>query len=256
MRSFIFAAVALTALAGPVFAQVAVSGSGSNADSTSGSNANVNVAPSGNTGFSESGANSTAGSNANVDAGGAAGATINQTYNTVPDPNANYHSTVTTDGTQTIRNNTQAPDVVTSGANACATPIGASTSVLGFGFGFGATPVDKGCERRDDAAAMHALGHDDVAMGIMCESQDVADAMTATGHQCPSAGAPVSPPVAAAQPMPTGDANTNLNNEVATTPPPAPVADYVSEHRAWCKTLNPADPREMPYIEYDCSGIQ
>jgi hypothetical protein len=222
----LFATAALIALAGPVYAQNASSGS------LSGANA---------------GAASEAGSSS---AGGNAGATIN--YAPVTNYPSATSSTVTENGT--LRTNTQAPDVVISGANACGLPLGASTSILGFGFAAGATPTDKGCERRDDAAALHALGHDDVSMAIMCESPDVANAMNATGHACPPVNGGSAPPIAATQPMPTGDMNTNLNNEVAATP--APVADYVSQHESWCKTLNPDNPHDVPYIQWDCRTSQ
>jgi hypothetical protein len=92
---------------------------------------------------------------------------------------------------QTIRNNTQAPDIVTSGANACALPIGGSTSVLGFGFGFGATPTDKGCERRDNAAALFAMGYRSAAVAIMCQDDSVARAMRAVGSSCTPDASPV-----------------------------------------------------------------
>jgi hypothetical protein len=85
---------------------------------------------------------------------------------------------------QTIRNNTQAPDIVTSGANACALPIGGSTSVLGFGFGFGATPTDKGCERRDNANALNIMGYHAAAVALMCQDDTVAKAMASVGSSC------------------------------------------------------------------------
>ena len=216
MRSFILTIAALAAMAAPAYAQSSFAGANAGANSSSGSTAS----------------------------GGAAGAVLNFSTSTVDSNNI--------PGTQTIHNDTQAPDVVISGANACGLPMGASTSVLGFGFGVGATPTDKGCEHRDDAAAMHALGHDDVALGILCEQKDVSDAMAATGHQCPPVNGGSGQPIAQNQPLPTGDINTNLNNVVAVTPPPTPVADYVSSHAAWCKTLNPDNPRDVPYIAWDC----
>jgi hypothetical protein len=255
MRALILAsAFALVAL--PALAQTSIAGSGSNADS--GSNSTAVVAPSGNIGSSYSGSNagSSAYSGSQANGGtGSAGAGVNFNYSTSTTQNipANTTSNITENGT--LRGNTQAPDVVISGANACGLPLGASTSILGFGFAAGATPTDKGCERRDDAAAAHALGLNDVAVGIMCESPDFANAMAGTGHACPPVAQAQQRPVAAAQPLPTGDANANMNNEVAATAPAPAMSDYALEHRAWCKTLNPADPKELPYIEYDCRGI-
>lgn len=218
MRYLILAA-ALTVLAAPVYAQSMRDTSSSNSSSTSGSTS--------------------------MGTGGYAGVNFNYA---VTDPPAN-------NTTNTLRNNTPAPDVVINGANACGLPVGASTSIMGFGFGVGATPTDKGCEHRDDAAAMHALGHDDVAIGIMCEQKDVADAMAATGHACPPVGQPPSEPVAATQPIPTGDMNANMNNEVAVPPAPAP-AGYVKDHQDWCEGLNPNSHEDKPYIMYDCQGVR
>lgn len=221
MRSLFLATAALIVLAGPVYAQTSGSYSGSNASSST--------------------------SSTSMSAGGNSG--VNFSYS-VSDPPADPNST------STIRNNTQAPDVVISGANACGLPFGASTSIFGFGFGMGATPTDKGCEHRDDAAAMHALGHDDVAMGIMCEQADVSQAMSATGHPCPPVNQPGGQPVAYSQPIPTGDVNTTINQEVAVTPPVAVAdTDYAAQHVAWCRTLDPNNHRDVPYIQYDCGGV-
>ena len=251
MRSLLILATALTALAGPVLAQTYDS---SNSGSVSGSNAAVNVAPSGNVGTSFSGSSpgSRSVSGSQADGGAANGsAGIDFNYSTSTTQNIPADTSIHEDGT--VRGNTQAPDVVVSGANACGVPMGASTSVLGFGFGFAGTPVDKGCERRDDAAAAHALGLNDVAVGIMCESPDFADAMQATGHGCPPVGQPQQRPVAATQPLPTGDVNANLNNAVAVQPPaPSAQASYAADHQAWCAGLNPANPADKPYLTYDC----
>jgi hypothetical protein len=104
---------------------------------------------------------------------------------------------------QTIRNNTQAPDIVTSGANACALPIGGSTSVLGFGFGFGATPTDKGCERRDNANALNIMGYHAAAVALMCQDDTVAKAMASVGSSCtPGNAAPVAAAPVAQVPQP------------------------------------------------------
>jgi hypothetical protein len=222
MRSLIIISAVALLSASPALAQNSLSGAGAISGSSSYSG-------------SQSAAN-----------GGSSGASINYSI----DDNIPSNTTGTLN--ETTRQNTQAPDVVISGANACGVPMGASTSVLGFGFGFAGTPVDKGCERRDDAAAAHALGLNDVAVGIMCESPDFSSAMSATGHACPPVGQPQSQPVAYSQPVPTGDRNMTVNQEVAETPQ-TDQANYAAQHQAWCSTLNPGNPKDRPYIQYDCN---
>jgi hypothetical protein len=97
-------------------------------------------------------------------------------------PNTTYNSY--TPSNETLHDNTQAPDVVVSGANQCALPIGASTSILGVGVGLAATPTDKGCERRDDAAALLALHLPGAAVATMCQDKNVAKAMNTAGTPC------------------------------------------------------------------------
>jgi hypothetical protein len=223
MRSWLFMIVAMSLLPAMASAQAAFSAAGA---------------------LSNSGSTSESGSAAN---GGSAGSTLNFNSETIGSNDIPAN--------QTIRNNTQAPDVVISGANACGLPIGASTSIMGFGFGLGATPTDKGCEHRDDAAAMHALGHDDVAIGIMCEQADVAQAMSATGHPCPPVGTPTTAAIEPSQPLPTGDNNTAVNQEISATPPAPIMAGYALQHQEWCRGLSPANPEDVPYIQYDCGGM-
>jgi hypothetical protein len=130
---------------------------------------------------------------------------------------------------QTIRNNTQAPDIVTSGANACALPIGGSTSVLGFGFGFGATPTDKGCERRDNAAALFAMGYRSAAVAIMCQDDSVARAMRAVGSSCTPDASPVA--VSAPQ-MPIATLQTGPSASAAAAYQPGMTTDQLNAAEA------------------------
>lgn len=120
-----------------------------------------------------------------------------------------------------INDNVPAPDMVIEGANVCALPVSASASFLGIAGGIAATPVDHGCEGRDDAAAMLALGRKDVAMAIMCQQADVKKGAASLGMSC-------------------GDL---VKQSTA-----RPVVQVVSTQAAFCSTLNPSSPEDRPYI--------
>lgn len=75
-----------------------------------------------------------------------------------------------------------------AGANPClvGTGVGAAGGPVGFNINLGKS--DKGCQRRADAGAWHALGFTNVAIARMCEDQKNADAWFAnTGEVCPGA---------------------------------------------------------------------
>ena len=75
-----------------------------------------------------------------------------------------------------------------SGANPCliGTGGGAAGGPVGFSLNFGKN--DKGCQRRSDAAAWHAMGFDSVAIARMCQDLASADAFyAAIGEVCPGA---------------------------------------------------------------------
>ena len=150
----------------------------SNSNYNSNANRNSNLNYNRNSSSSSSSARSNA--RANSTANSYSGATANPTANgsVANTNNFDYPST------QTIRNNTDAPDVVISGANTCALPVGGSTSILGFGFGVAATPTDKGCERRNNANALYALGYKSAAIELMCQDKEVAKAMSSAGTTC------------------------------------------------------------------------
>lgn len=73
---------------------------------------------------------------------------------------------------QTIHQNVQAPDVVTSGANLCALPVGGSVAFLGGGGGLAFSAKDQGCEDRSDAAAWYAMGDKNMAIAMMCATPE------------------------------------------------------------------------------------
>lgn len=72
------------------------------------------------------------------------------------------------------------------GANPCLVGTGAGAAGGPVGFSINIGKSDKGCNRRSDAAAWHALGFDNVAIARMCQDMADADAFFATtGTACP-----------------------------------------------------------------------
>ena len=121
-----------------------------------------------------------------------------------------------------------------AGANPCLVGVGASGAggPIGLSFTFGRN--DEGCQRRSDAAAWHALGHDDVAVARMCQDDDNRQAFESLGMVCPqdrpktttvAMVAPVAPMLAAAPPAPAP-----APVQVAALPP-------TPRHPDWCDTV-------------------
>jgi hypothetical protein len=72
------------------------------------------------------------------------------------------------------------------GANPCL--VGESAAGAGgpIALSFSKAKSDEGCNRRSNAAALHALGLDPVAIALMCQDMAVADAFyAATSYACP-----------------------------------------------------------------------
>ena len=124
-----------------------------------------------------------------------------------------------------------------AGANPCLIGVGGSGAggPIGLSFTFGRS--DAGCQRRSDAAAWHALGHDDVAIARMCQDADNHAAFEAVGYTCP-------------QPRPKVLVEAaNAPVTVSTQPPPTPVAfpaaaPAVTRTRPqWCDTVTGAGER-------------
>jgi hypothetical protein len=101
-----------------------------------------------------------------------------------------------------------------AGANPCLIGVGASGAggPVGLSFTFGRN--DEGCQRRSDAAAWHALGHDDVAIARMCQDDDNRAAFEAGGMVCPQDRA---------KPKPTASLQS-VQQVAAISLPPAPVS--------------------------------
>lgn len=143
-------------------------------------------------------------------------------------PNTTYNSYAS--GTQTIHDNTQAPDVVVSGANQCALPIGGSTSILGVGVGLAATPTDTGCEDRNDANALLALGLRPESIALMCELPDVKKAAKLAHTTCD-------------QLILTATAAQTPKVEVVAAPDP-----LAAERKKFIDSLSWKNPGDRPYI--------
>jgi hypothetical protein len=76
-----------------------------------------------------------------------------------------------------------------AGANQCLVGMGGGAAAGPIGFNINIGKNDEGCTRRSDAAAWHAMGMDNVAVGRMCQDLKNADAFFATfGLACPGTG--------------------------------------------------------------------
>ena len=132
-------------------------------------------------------------------------------------------------------NNVSAPDVIVQGNDVCTTADGVSASGLGFSIGAAISPLDKGCDRRQDAQWLWNMNQKAAAIALLCQDASISAAMTTAGTPCPGgvsgpmaalAPAPQAPaPVAAAQPrrvlqpvafgVPTGPMTTEQLNEAS-----------------------------------------
>lgn len=116
-----------------------------------------------------------------------------------------------------------------AGANPCLIGVGGSGAggPIGLSFTFGSN--DRGCQRRSDDAAWHALGHDDVAISRMCQDDENRHAFEAIGYTCPQDR--VKTPLAAA-------AAPAMVLAAATPPAPLPVAKLQRfVQPGWCDSV-------------------
>lgn len=71
------------------------------------------------------------------------------------------------------------------GSQDCMGSSSGGGSVPSFSLSLGTTWHDEACERRYNAAIMHDLGHDRIAIAVMCEDETIAAADALTEHLCP-----------------------------------------------------------------------
>jgi len=128
-------------------------------------------------------------------------------------------------------NNVSAPDVIVQGNDVCTTADGVSASGLGFSIGAAISPLDKGCDRRQDAQWLWNMNQKAAAIALLCQDTSISAAMTTAGTPCPGAvSGPVAAlaapaPVASLQPgrvvqpaglvVPTGPMTTEQLNEAS-----------------------------------------
>lgn len=93
-------------------------------------------------------------------------------------------------GSYTLHNNPDLAALVASTANQCATPAGATTSFLGVGLGGMFTSESRRCNRRQDAAALVALGRPDAALALLQQTDEIAEALKAADAARPLPQAP------------------------------------------------------------------
>ena len=132
-----------------------------------------------------------------------------------------------------------------AGANPCLIGVGASGAggPIGLSFTFGTN--DKGCQRRSDAAAWHALGHDDVAISRMCQDDENRRAFEAIGYTCPQDRVK---PVAAA--APATSAMVLASAAPMPVAPPAPAAKPRFVQPDWCSSVT--GPAERAHYQQTC----
>lgn len=150
-----------------------------------------------------------------------------------------------------------------AGANPCLIGIGGSAAggPIGLSFTFGRS--DEGGQRRSDAAAWHALGHDDVAVARMCQDDDNKAAFEAIGFLCPQGrpkGAqvamlapPAVPPASGAAPQPLTYAPVLPNPSIAAQPSPGTVATRLpqgTDRPDWCSAVT--GPKERNSYKQAC----
>jgi hypothetical protein len=124
---------------------------------------------------------------------------------------------------------------------------GAGTSPV-VGIALGMSYKDKECELRANASALNSMGARAAAIQIMCQLKDVAAAMKAAGTPCSGivveAAATLPPrPVEDSEAQPTGQLYGMADRGIAKIP---------NEKEAFCKSLDPANPQDRPYISTDC----
>ena len=150
-----------------------------------------------------------------------------------------------------------------AGANPCLIGIGGSAAggPIGLSFTFGRS--DEGCQRRSDAAAWHALGHDDVAVARMCQDDDNRTAFEAIGFLCPQSrpkGAqvamlapPSAPSAGGPAPQPMNYAPVLPNPAIAAQPTPGMVATRLpqaTDRPDWCGVVT--GPKERASYKQAC----
>jgi hypothetical protein len=124
---------------------------------------------------------------------------------------------------------------------------GAGTSPV-VGIALGMSYKDKECESRANASALNSLGDRAAAMQVMCSIPEVQKAMTAALTPCPSIVASTAAPSQATQ----MDQSEFKASGPAYALADRGIAKIPSEKETFCKSLNPANPEDRPYIETDC----
>jgi hypothetical protein len=147
--------------------------------------------------------------NAGADAGASSGSLAALDYA----PTDNYAAAGSREN-----NNVSAPDVIVQGNDVCTTADGVSASGLGFSIGAAISPLDKGCDRRQDAQWLWNMNQKAAAIALLCQDANISAAMTTAGTPCPggvsgpmaavaapeSPAAPAPAPVATVQRQPAG----------------------------------------------------
>jgi hypothetical protein len=89
-----------------------------------------------------------------------------------------------------------APGLAAAGIEACLGSVSVGGSGAGFGFSFGTTKLDRGCNIRLYSRTLYAMGYRKAATQMLCYDAEVASALATQGIRC-QVGPIASPPVAA-----------------------------------------------------------
>ena len=77
-----------------------------------------------------------------------------------------------------------APGLAAAGIEACLGSVSVGGSGAGFGFSFGTTKLDQGCNIRLFARTLQAMGYRRAATQMLCYDADVAGALATEGIRC------------------------------------------------------------------------
>lgn len=77
-----------------------------------------------------------------------------------------------------------APGLAAAGIEACLGSVSVGGSGAGFGFSFGTTKLDQGCNIRLYARTLQAMGYRRAATQMLCYDADVAGALATEGIRC------------------------------------------------------------------------
>jgi hypothetical protein len=123
---------------------------------------------------------------------------------------------------------------------------GAGTSPV-VGVAIGMSYKDKECESRANASALNSMGDRAAALQVMCSMKEIQKAMAAAGTPCSGIVA-----TAIRGPAQQFDQSEFQASGTAYALTDRGIAKIELRKEKFCKSLNPANPKDRPYLETDC----